>query len=127
LGSLCSVAGQWATLAAAFCVPALKGDKTNLLLLISLVFFAGEFARAILRQKMSWTLLKDDRKDMTAAAAADVAGCWLWTILVFLLMISSAFGREINWRGVRYKLTGPEETIIINSGRKTDLDKPSCG
>jgi hypothetical protein len=127
LGSLCSVAGQWATLAVVFCVPALKGDKTNLLLLISLVFFAGEFARAILRQKMSWTLLKDDRKDMTAAAAADVAGCWLWTILVFLLMISSAFGREINWRGVRYKLTGPEETIIINSGRKTDLDKPSCG
>ena len=127
LGSLCSMAGQWAAPAAAFCVPALKGDKTNLLLLISLVFFAGEFARAILRQKMSWTLLKDDRKDMTAAAAADVAGCWLWTILVFLLMISSAFGREINWRGVRYKLTCPEETIIIDSGRKSDLEKPSCG
>jgi ceramide glucosyltransferase len=127
LGSLYSVAGQWIPLAVIFSVPALKRDIVHLLLLISFVFFAGEIARAILRQKMALLLLKKDRTNLTAAAAVDIAGCWLWTILNFLLIISSAFGRTICWRGLKYKLIGPEETIVIDSGRKSDLHKPSCG
>jgi hypothetical protein len=31
------------------------------------------------------------------------------------LIISSAFGRIIRWRGIRYKLLSPTETIVLGS------------
>jgi len=31
-------------------------------------------------------------------------------------MISSAFGRTIRWRGIRYRLIGPNQTQILDDG-----------
>jgi ceramide glucosyltransferase len=109
LGSLYSVAGQWVPLAAILFIPALNKDNTHLLLLVSIVFFTGEFFRAVLRQLMAAGLLK---QNMPLASAVDIAGCPFWTILNFFLLLSSAFGRQICWRGIRYKLISPTETTI---------------
>ena len=87
------------------------GEK-NLLLFASvpIVFFAGQFIRAILRQKMIGKLLEKDRPQMKFAMAADILLFWLWSLLLFILIISSVAGRTIVWRGVRYKLLGPTDT-----------------
>jgi len=49
---------------------------------------------------------------MRAACAADILAFWLWSFLMLLLIISSAFGRTICWRGIRYKLLGPTEIVV---------------
>ncbi len=50
---------------------------------------------------------------MRAACAADVLGFWLWSILMLLLIVSSAFGRTVCWRGIRYRLLSATETIVV--------------
>ena len=47
------------------------------------------------------------------ACAADILFFWLWSLLLLLFIISSAFGRTITWRGIRYKLLGPTQTIVL--------------
>ncbi|MHC4483447.1 MAG: hypothetical protein ACYSW4_07860, partial [Planctomycetota bacterium] len=78
------------------------------------------------RQKMAGKLLKyESRPSMTGedkrratgdgrrAMAADILFFWLWSLLLLFFIISSAFGRTIQWRGIRYKLLGPTETIVV--------------
>ena len=117
-GSFYTIAGQWAPLAAILLAPALKSDSEYLLLAVSITFFACEFIRAFLRQKMALTILKDDRKKMAAASVFDIAFCWLWTILAFLLMAASAFGNTARWRGINYKLISPDNTVVLAKSPK---------
>ena len=51
---------------------------------------------------------------MKLASAADILLFWLWSPLMLIFIVSSAFGRTITWRQMRYKLLGPTETIILN-------------
>jgi hypothetical protein len=51
---------------------------------------------------------------MRAAALADILACWLWSLLLLFYIISSAFGRTIVWRNIRYKLLGPTEIIVLD-------------
>jgi hypothetical protein len=88
---------------------------TLLFTAVPVVFFAGQFIRAILRQRMSSKLLKKDLPQMKAAIAADILAFWVWSILLLSFIISSAFGRTIRWRGIRYKLLGPTKTIVMSS------------
>jgi len=102
---------------------------------VAVVFFLSQLLRAILRQKMAHRIL-DLRctifdcgctegsapivnhkskviNQMKAACAADVLGFWLWSILMLLLIVSSAFGRTVYWRGIRYRLLSATETIVV--------------
>jgi hypothetical protein len=81
---------------------------------VPILFFAGGLASAILRQKMISKLLEKDWPNLKLACAADILFFWLWSLLLLLLIISSAFGRTICWRGIRYKLLGPTETIVLD-------------
>jgi hypothetical protein len=81
---------------------------------VPIVFLAGQFIRAIIRQKMIGRLLEKDWPKMKPAVAADILGCWIWSLLMLFLILSSAFGRTITWRGIRYKLLGPTEVIVLN-------------
>jgi hypothetical protein len=96
---------------------------------VPVLFFTAQFIRAVLRQKMAYKLLnyehrassgacpersRGERRAMKAAIAADLLFFWLWSLLMLLFIISSAFGRTICWRGIRYKLLGPTETIVLN-------------
>jgi len=115
--SLYSVLGLWGTAALAI-YAATKSQIDNrhlaIFILVPILFFTGQFIRAVLRQKMADKLLKYDWPKMKAACAADIFFFWLWSLLMLFFIISSAFGRTIQWRGIRYKLLGPTETIVIS-------------
>jgi cellulose synthase/poly-beta-1,6-N-acetylglucosamine synthase-like glycosyltransferase len=118
LTSLYSVLGVWA--GAGLVVYAasqnLEFRISNLEFLIPavpIVFLARQLIQAILRQKMISRLLEKHLPQMKAAMAVDILGFWIWPLLVLSLVLSSAFGRTICWRGIRYKLLGPTEIIVM--------------
>lgn len=120
--SLYSVLGLWATAALAIYAATIKDVNLILFAAVPIVFFEGQVIRAMLRQKMAHRLLKyeqramsDERRAMKAARTADILLSWLWSLLLLVFIISSAFGRTICWRGIRYKLLGPTETIVEES------------
>jgi len=123
LSSIYSVAGLWGGAGIAI-YAAIIGDK-NLILFaaVPVVFFAGQLTRAIQRQDEARKLLSYEIRDMSReqramnmACIADILFSWLWSLLLLMFIISSAFGRTIRWRGIRYKLLGPTETIVEASG-----------
>jgi len=84
-------------------------------LIIPISFFILPATRAIMRQITAFKLLNDkDRPKMKAVMIADVGFFWVWHIFMFLIIASSAIGRTITWRSIKYKLISPTETIIID-------------
>ncbi|MHC4365648.1 MAG: hypothetical protein ACYSTJ_09290, partial [Planctomycetota bacterium] len=80
---------------------------------VPILVLACQMGRAIVRQTMAGKLLKQDLLKMRFARAADILLFWVWSLLLLFLIISSAFGRTVTWRGIRYKLLSPTETIVI--------------
>ena len=118
--TLFSILGLWG--GAALALYAAKIGEKNLLLFaaVPVLFFTSQFIRAVMRQKMADKLLKYEhrasntgRRAMRAASVADLLLFWLWSFLLLLLIISSALGRTICWRGIRYKLLSPTQTIVL--------------
>jgi hypothetical protein len=88
---------------------------------VPVVFFAGQMSSAILRQKMIRKLLKNDLQKIKVASIADILFFWAWSLLLLFFIVSSAFGRTICWRGIRYKLLSPTQTIVLNKdSQKTE-------
>lgn len=118
VSSLYSILGLWA--GSVFAIyAAVKSSIIDYQLLILLAvpvsFFAGQLSSAILRQKMISKVLQKDWPKLKLACATDILFFWFWSLLLFFFIISSAFGRTIRWRGIRYKLLGPNETIVVSS------------
>ncbi len=120
--SLYSVLGIWATAALAIYAAIIADKNLTLFAAVPIVFFAGQLIRAILRQDMAEKLLgyeiqegSEQWRAMRAARTADIFFSWLWSLLLLVFIISSAFGRIICWRGIRYKLLGPTETTVEES------------
>jgi len=114
-GTLSSVLGIWAGAALAIYASSIGDKHIMLFSAVPVVFFISQLTRALLRQKMVSKLLEKDYCRMKAAAAADIFFFWAWSFLMLVFIISSAFGRTITWRGIRYKLLGPTETIVVRS------------
>jgi len=119
LSSLYSILGLWAGAALAIYAAAIKDANLTIFATVPIAFFAGQIIRAIMRQKMANKLINYERqatsneqRAMKAACVADILLSWLWSLLMLVFIISSAFGRTIYWRGIRYKLLGPTETIV---------------
>lgn len=110
--SIYSVVGLWGTIALAIWDKSL-GTSRIFFTAIAALFFLSQMCRAILRQKMAARLFEEDRNKMKFAMVADILFFWVWSILLLLFIVSSAFGRTICWRGIRYKLISPIETIVI--------------
>jgi ceramide glucosyltransferase len=107
-----SVLGIWAAAGVAIYAGLTKSEHLLLFTAVPVVFFVSQLIRAVLRQRMAGKLLSHERQAMKAARAADILGFWLWSLLMLIFIISSAFGRTICWRGIRYKLLGPAEIIV---------------
>ena len=107
-----SVLGIWGAAALAIYATMIQHRNMNLFALVPLVFFVNQLGRAILRQTTAEKLLQHECRAMRAACLADILACWLWSLLLLFFIISSAFGRTIVWRGIRYKLLGPTEIIV---------------
>ena len=112
VSGLYSILGIWAAAGLAIYAGAIQNENLPLFAAVPAVFFVGQLIRAILRQRMAGKLLSHERRAMGAACAADILAFWLWSLLMLFLIISSAFGRTICWRGIRYKLLGPNETVV---------------
>jgi cellulose synthase/poly-beta-1,6-N-acetylglucosamine synthase-like glycosyltransferase len=114
ISMLYSVLSLWVTTALA--LYARKNGDPNVVFYaaVPIIVFARQFASAILRQRMAGKLLWEHRPKMRFAAAADVLLFWIWSALLLLIIISSAFGRTICWRGIRYKLLGPNLTVVLH-------------
>lgn len=111
--SLYSVLGLWAGACLAVYATATSDKNMALFAAVPIVFFISQMGRAIIRQRMVSKLLKEYLPKMKAAMAADILLFWVWSILLLVIIISSAFGRTIQWRGIRYKLLGPTETVVL--------------
>jgi cellulose synthase/poly-beta-1,6-N-acetylglucosamine synthase-like glycosyltransferase len=115
--SLYSILGLWGGAAIAL-YAAVKSSIINyhlsILVAVPILFFVAQLARAILRQEgMARKLLEEHWPKLKVAAVVDIAFFWLWSPLMLVLILSSAFGRTICWRGIRYKLLSPTETIVL--------------
>ena len=123
-----TVPGTWwfGLFSSAFCVFGLWGfagltvfsylnslEYRQAFLAAAVVFFAGHVTKAFLRQKMVSRIFSADWPRMKIAALADIIGGPFWSLTLFFCIISSSFGRVINWRGIRYKLTGPTEAVRL--------------
>jgi hypothetical protein len=113
LSSLGSVAGFWGGLVLAAWAAASHAEYILLYAAVPVIFGAGLILRATLRQLMATRILGKYLPQLAPAAIADILGCWLWSILLFLFILSSAFGRTIRWRGIRYRLISPTRTQVL--------------
>lgn len=114
LSSLGSVAGFWG--GAAVAIYAARHHTSHLVLCAAIpcLFLAGQLVRAVLRQLTAGQVLPTYVRPLSPAAMADILGCWLWSIVLLASIVSSAFGRTIRWRGIRYKLISPTRTVILD-------------
>jgi cellulose synthase/poly-beta-1,6-N-acetylglucosamine synthase-like glycosyltransferase len=115
VSSVYSVFGLWGGMALAIYAAVKNNPHILLFTAVPVLFFAGQFSRAILRQSMARKLLAEDWPKLKVAAIVDIALFWLWSPLMLVLILSSVFGRTITWRGIRYKLLSPTETIVLGS------------
>ena len=81
----------------------------------AVLFWGLQIYRAILRQKIIATLLPEYKEQMKTARYADLLFFWAFSILFLLIMLSSAVGRTITWRNIRYRLNGPLDIQVIDS------------
>lgn len=123
LSSLYSAGGLWGTAAAAVYAWMIEDENRLFYVAVPILFFGCQLARAVSRQIMIRRLLAKEAVQMRFAMAADILGFWVWSILLLVLILSSSFGRTIRWRGIKYKLLGPTETIVIG---QQDKVKTGC-
>jgi ceramide glucosyltransferase len=110
---LFSVGGLWCT--AGFAAAAWQTGHINAIFftIASIFIFLNQALRAILRQWMiARFLLVKDAKALLPAAVADITLFWVWGILLLALIFSSAFGKTIQWRGIRYRIKSPLDVVI---------------
>ena len=114
VSSLFSVIGLWGGLIAAIYAASVGAERFWLYAAVPATFVLCQIVRALVRQRMIGKMLEAYRDQMRAAAWADIGLSWLWSILMLGLIVSSAFGRTIQWRGIRYRLMGPTQTERLN-------------
>jgi cellulose synthase/poly-beta-1,6-N-acetylglucosamine synthase-like glycosyltransferase len=122
LGFTGSVISNFALLGGALVAfNAWRNHAPHLWLLIALptVFLLDHMLLAALRQHLIALLLPDDRKLLRAAKWADILGAWFFSIVLFVIICSSAMGRRIKWRGIEYRLVGPTQTVILNAQQQS--------
>ena len=112
-----SLFGSWGALIIAIIAAASAKPELMLYAAVPITFFTSQTIRAIIRQKMIVRLLPNDAKNMKPAIIADIMGASVWSWLMFICILYSAFGRKITWRGIPYKLIGPTQTEIIKKGQ----------
>jgi cellulose synthase/poly-beta-1,6-N-acetylglucosamine synthase-like glycosyltransferase len=110
-----AVFGLWGGASLAIYAGITQNPHILLFIAVPVLFFIAQLTRAILRQSMAAKLLAEDWPKLKIAAITDIALFWLWSLLMLVLILSSAFGRTIRWRGIQYKLISKAETVILGT------------
>ena len=114
LSSLYSVAGLYGGAAAAWWAASKAVAGWKLVAAVPVVFLVGQLIRAGWRQRMAWVLLSEYRRQLRWSIVFDVLAGWLCSVLLLVIIVCSGFGRRITWRGIGYKLVGPDETVVLD-------------
>jgi len=113
--SICfAILGLWGGTAAAIAAVVTQQPKTALFIATPVIFFAGQLTRSILRQKMIAKLLPNEKQRLKKAAMLDILANSILSWVLLVCILSSAVGRTISWRGIRYKLISPTKTIKLD-------------
>jgi cellulose synthase/poly-beta-1,6-N-acetylglucosamine synthase-like glycosyltransferase len=111
--SLGSVVGLCATTGMAIHAAATGVANAPLLIALAVLFYAGQLTRALLRHYTAVRALNDHRRQLMRIGVIDIVGSPIWSTLILILLLSSAFGRTICWRGIRYRLISSDRTEIL--------------
>lgn len=112
--ALFSAAGLWGGLILAVRAANIDYPRANLYIALPVVFAACQFLRAVLRQTLIAKLLAKDRQNLKIVRYADILFFWFFTIVLLGIILTSAAGRTITWRGIKYKLHSPADIEIIS-------------
>jgi len=112
--SLYSVAGLWGGAVIAALVWAVGYESPVRYAVLPAVFFLGHFWKAWLRHRTRSLVLSDRGKGAVTAEWTDMLLSWLWSPLLLGIILSSAFGRTIAWRGIKYRLLGPANVVVLD-------------
>ena len=85
-----------------------------ILMAVPLMLLSVQFMEAMLRQIMIRKMFSNAKEQTKKASVFDMIMFWPMSCLLLLLIIMSAFGKTIRWRGIRYRLLGPTETILLD-------------
>ena len=113
--SIGSVLGLWGSAALACHAWAIRAEHLLLYAAVPALFFVGHVLRIALRQSMIVRLLREHAARLKPAAYADIFGSWAWSFVLLGLILSSATGRTIQWRGILYRLVSSTQTEVIRS------------
>ena len=77
------------------------------------VFLLGHPLKAWLRQKTAAVVIDDQSPGLKAANHTDMLLSWLWPPLLLGVILASAVCNTITWRGIRYKVLGPMNVVVL--------------
>lgn len=80
----------------------------------AIIFTISHFYKANLRNKIVKKRLTEVADKFATTFLIDLIAGPLVTLTIFILIISSVFGRTIKWRGKKYKLLNAYKTIILD-------------
>jgi ceramide glucosyltransferase len=80
---------------------------------VTVILLVSGFVKAVFRQRMTYDVLGDQASGLRGARHADLAAFWAWSVLTLALILSSAFGRTIRWRGIRYRVSSPTHVQVL--------------
>lgn len=120
-GSMLSIAGLWGGMGLAVWAMATRPAFWWASMVVGVTFLGCQVCRAMLRQELAARLLPKERSAMRAARWADWLGFWAWGLLMLAVILSSARGRTIVWRGIRYRINGPLKIEVIEPKQKGNI------
>ena len=113
MSSIFSVAGLWGGIGLAIWANYNNVNYAILAIIVPSAFWGCQFCRAIVRQKLIFKLLPQQKKRLRPVRIADIFFCWVWSIIFMIIMLSTIFGRTILWRGIKYKIKSPLNIEIL--------------
>jgi cellulose synthase/poly-beta-1,6-N-acetylglucosamine synthase-like glycosyltransferase len=116
-GTVYAFTGLWAGTALAIRAVATGHPQSMLYAAVPAVFFAGSLCRAVLRQRAASLILEEHSREMKIARWVDILAGWLFLPLFLAVVLSSAAGRTITWRGITYRLLGPMQAAVLRRNR----------
>lgn len=108
-----SILVTWGSAALAVYAVLSQAEHLWFYITVPVVIILSQLARAVIRQTTASKLMKEHLAKLKPAIIADICLFWLWSIMLWLLILSTTFGRTIRWRGIRYKMLSPTETLIL--------------
>ncbi len=115
LSSVLSVVALWLPLGLAVNTALLNGAGAAFYAICAGSVIAAQCLRAGCRQTMAMRLFEPYAGRIKKAAIADIGFFWGWSLLMLIMIGSSAFGRIISWRKIKYKLIAPDHIEIVKS------------